>query len=260
MRPGLPVGLTRVLAGLGSALGELLRIGREMLAIPTQLWLAVAEIAGALVLAGWRSAVRIALYAYDRAIEALEWAQRRVPPAYGVIAVCVAAAVALAASQFVDYRGVTIGTPEYSEVQSVAPAPEIEHERTGEAHGWVGLPIAFAAIVITAIAAAGRWRAARLLVPLGLLAVAVALAVDRPRGLDEADVAVAYEGAEAMLIEGFWAQLAAGTVLICCGFLLAARLRPDAVRSRRREHSRSPRPDGSRVLADPPIETQGTNP
>ena len=39
---------------------ELLKLVREMLVIPAQLWLAAAEIAGAVVLAAWRRIVRAA--------------------------------------------------------------------------------------------------------------------------------------------------------------------------------------------------------
>src|SRR5690606_13933912 len=104
-------------------------------------------------------------------------------------------------------------------------APEVARERASAAHGPAIYAIAFIALAVTAVAIGGRWRLARLLTPLGLTAVAISLAVDAPRGLDEQRVALIYEGAEATLLAGFWAQLAAAAALACCGPLLAAHLR-----------------------------------
>lgn len=248
------------LVSVGSVLVELLRIGREMLRIPAQLWLAIAELAGAGVYSAWRVVARVGLGAYARATAALEWAQAHVRPAYGAIAVAVAAAAVLAASQLIDYRGVNVGAPAYSEVDAVAPAPEVDRARTGAAHGWVGLPLAALALAVVAIAVRGRWAAARLLVPIGLAAIAVGFAVDARKGLDEGEVAIAYQGAEAVLLEGFWAQLAAGAALCVAGPLLAARLRPRADRAARRPRPTVLGSSGRTRASSTPIESQGTNP
>ena len=69
--------------------------------------------------------------------------------------------------------------------------------------------------------------------------IAIALIVDVPKGLDEGAAAVAYEGAEASLLEGFWLQIAAGAVLIACGLLLPRYLRPRP----RRRRAAADRPD-----------------
>jgi hypothetical protein len=169
----------------------------------------------------------------DRAGIAVAWSERRVRPAHGVIAVSVVAGLALAASQLLDYRGVRIGALAYAEVETVAPAPEVDRERASAAHGGALYPVALAALAITVLATRGRWRLARLLVPLGLAAVAISLTIDLPRGLDEQRAALAYEGAEAVLLEGFWAQLAAGATLACCGPLLAVHLGASARAGRR---------------------------
>ena len=50
--------------------------------------------------------------------------------------------------------------------------------------------------------------------------------VDAPKGLDEGEAALAYEGASASLLEGFWLQIATGAVLIACGVMLPLYLRP----------------------------------
>jgi hypothetical protein len=207
---------------------ELLKLGREMLVIPAQLWLAMAEIAGIAVLFAWRRGVRpllAALLALTRA--AYRLALRHVTPARAVAAVCLAAIVALAASQWLDYRSVSVGTDAYSgDLEAVAPPPDVDRERAGDAHAWAMLPLAAAGVVALAVALTGRPRAAWLLCVLGIVAIAIAVAIDAPQGLDEGTAAVAYQGAEARLLEGFWVQIAAGAVLIAGGLLLPRYLRP----------------------------------
>ena len=214
--------LSRIAGGARSGGLELLKLGREMLVIPAQLWLALAEAIGFAVLVAWRRALRPVLALVLGSVRALyRLALRRVRPVHGVAAVTLVAIAVLAASQWVDYRGVRVGTGAYSEsVQSVAPAPEVARERTGEAHSWLILPLAAAALVVAVVAIRGRHRLARLLVPIGLAAIAIAVFVDAPKGLDEGSTAISYEGAEARLLEGFWLQIAAGAVLIACGLLL----------------------------------------
>jgi hypothetical protein len=260
MRWTVPPVVTRTVAGAGSTSAELLRVTREMLVIPGQIWLAIAEVGGVAVLAAWRVVVWIGLAAYGLAGAALRWAQAHVRPAYGVIAVCVAAAAALVGSQFVDYRGVSVGAPAYTEVETVAPAPQVDRESTGSAHSWAAIPVAIAALAATAVAARGRWRAARLLVPLGLAVVAISLAVDAPKGLDEGGATVAYMGVEAVLLEGFWAQLIAGAILACCGLLLASHLRLASDRAARRPAGRDRRAIRSRPVAQPPMGGETTSP
>lgn len=213
---------------------ELLKLGREMLVIPAQLWLAIAEIAGIAVLFAWRRValpLLFALLALTRA--AYRLALRHLTPARAVTAVCLVAIVALAASQWLDYRGVSVGTDAYSgDLEAVAPAPDVDRERAGEAHAWAMLPLALAGVVVLALALTGRAGAARLLIALGLATIVIAVAIDAPQGLDEGTAAVAYQGAEARLLEGFWVQIAAGAVLIACGLLLPRYLRPAPVGSR----------------------------
>jgi hypothetical protein len=261
--------LTTLLRGLVSVISEVLRIAREMLVIPAQLWLAIAEPAGAAVFAVWRRLlVPVAVTVASLARSALAWAQVQVTPARAALVVAVGAAVALAVSQFVDYRGISVGTPAYEDVQTVAPAPEVDRgrEQTGAAHAWVMLPLATAALVVIVLAARGRWRLARLLIPLGLIVIAVGVLVDRPAGLDEGGAATAYEGAEAVLLEGFWAQLAAGAALIASGPLLAARLRPQGapIAPRRRAWRRRGRSTdeaiGSSPVSGSPIGWEKSNP
>ena len=93
------------------------------------------------------------------------------------------------------------------------------------------LPLAVGALVALTVALSGRRRAAALLIPIGIAVIAIALIVDVPKGLDEGAASVAYEGASASLLEGFWIQLAAGVVLIGCGLLLPRYLRPTPARA-----------------------------
>ena len=218
--------LSPLVRGLRSVVGEGLGIAREMLVIPLQVWLAIAEPLGAAVLAVWRRlVVPVALTVAAVARRALEWAEAEVTPARAAVAIALAATGALVASQFFDYREISAGTPAYSDVENVAPAPSVGQDHTGTAHAWVMLPIAALALVVIVLATRGRWQLARLLVPLGLVVIAVAILVDVPAGLDEGAAATEYQGAEATLLEGFWAQVAAGATLILCGPLLAAHLR-----------------------------------
>ena len=189
--------LSKLIRTLVGGAIELLKLAREMLVIPGQLWLFVAEIAGAAVLRVWRGVlapVLRAAWSLIRTVFAL--AQRHVTPARAVAAVAIAAAVGLAASQWLDYRSVTVGNDAYSGgVEAVAPAPDIARDRTGEAHAWVMVPLAVAAIACVVVALLGRAKAARLLLPIGLVAIAIAIIVDAPKGLDEGAATVAYVGA-----------------------------------------------------------------
>jgi hypothetical protein len=261
--------LAPLLRGLLSIVSEALRIVREMLVIPAQLWLAIAEPAGAAVFAVWRRlVVPVAVAVTSVARRLYAWARVHVTPARAAVAVAVAAAVALAASQFADYRGISVGTPAYAGVEDVAPAPEVRggREQAGSAHAWVMLPIAALALVVIVLAARGRWRLARLLIPLGVIVLGVGILIDAPAGLDEGGAATAYEGAEAVLLEGFWAQLAAGAVLIVSGPLLAAHLRPEGTataprrRAWRRGARRADAGAGSSQVAQPPIGWEKPNP
>ena len=113
---------------------EVAKLAREMVVIPLQLWLAAAEVAGGVVLAAL-AAVRPARC--SRALGArsprpLRFAERRVTPARGVAAVGLVAIGALAASQWLDYRAISVGADAYSgAVGSVAPPPEVATDIAG---------------------------------------------------------------------------------------------------------------------------------
>lgn len=159
-----------------------------------------------------------------------------VRPAGAVATVAALAAVALGVSQFVDYRGVAVGAPSYEgEVGTVAPAPLTELRTTGSAHAYLLLPVALAALLLVGATLRGSWRLGRLIAALGAVGIAVSIAIDAPAGLDVGRAGIAYSGAEAKLIEGFWVQLSAAATLVLCGPLLGAyarRARPERGRPR----------------------------
>jgi len=149
-------------------------------------------------------------------------ARRHVTPQATVAFVGIAAAVGLAVSQFFDYHGVAVDAPNYAgEVGSVAPAPITGTETAGSAHLWVLIPIAAAAVVLVIATYRGHTRFAGAVALCGLLGLAVALAVDLPQGLDAGRPGLAFSGSEAVLLQGFWAEVACSAVLVLCGGLLA---------------------------------------
>lgn len=215
-----------VTTGAG-VVSELLAIAREMLRIAARLYMRAAEAAGRAALAAWRFVLPALQVGWRLTRRALRVAERELTPVRAALAVAVGVGVILIASQFADYHSVSIGTEQYQGVSAVAPAPEIDAEEAGSAHAWIGIPLGLAAIGVAAACAAGRHRRAWLLAPIGVLTIAVSLIVDVPKGLDEGDTAVAYEGAEAMLQGGFWAQLACGVLLLALAPILTALLRPN---------------------------------
>ncbi len=220
---------------------------RGLLAAALRVWIAAAERAGALVLSAWRRFLRPALLALAALTVALyRFLGRRVTPSGAVAAVCLVALIALAASQWLDYRVVTIGTDAYSgSIEVFAAAPELDRARAGDAHAWLMVPLALAGLVALLLVLTGRPRAARLLVAIGVAAIAISLIVDAPKGLDEGDTAVAYEGAAASLLEGFWLQIATGAVLIAGGLLLPRYLRLGHAPAPTAARSRTPRKPGA---------------
>ena len=130
--------------------------------------------------------------------------ERVVTPSRAVAAVVLSAAVLLGVSQFVDYRGVGIGVPLYEGIEAVAPPPQTDRQPAGSAHSYILLPVAVLALGAMAFALRGRWQLGRAISLLGVVGIVVSLLIDIPAGLDEGEAALGFEGAEAMLVEGFW--------------------------------------------------------
>jgi hypothetical protein len=222
-----------------SALADLVAIVREMLVWPARVWLGVAEVAGEFVLTAWEAAVLPLLELGLRVLRAaLRLGEREVTPARGLAVVALAATIALGASQFSDYRAVEVGAPSYRGLENVAPAPKVDPKSPRSAHGVAVFAIAIAALFVTVFAVGRNWRLARLLIVLGAAVILISLLVDAPEGLREGRAAITYEGAKAILLTGFWAQLFAAVALTVAGPLLAAQLRGERAGRRARPTGR----------------------
>jgi hypothetical protein len=210
LRPGFaPV--ARLLSAIAPFVtGSLLFAVRLVAAIPLLL-LTAAQAA-----IGW-SATR----GVDAALASGEVLQRVVTPFRTAAFVGVAAAVALGASQFADYRGVAIDASAYAgELGATAPVPILDKEAAGSAHLWILLPLAAVALCLVLVAYR-RPRLAAAVSICGVLGLAVAIAIDFPQGLDSGRAGIAFSGSEARLLEGFWAEVSASAALILSGALLA---------------------------------------
>jgi hypothetical protein len=242
-RQAAPGGFRAVVAGLVRDLKDLTANLRELVARPVELWLRAAEAAGDLVLGVWDIAVLPVVDAVASAMRrAVRLLERVATPARVLGLVALVAAVAMAGSQFADYRAVELDAPAYRGLQDVASAPRRDVETPLDAHGVAILAIAGAALLVTIFAVRRNRRLARLLVALGAGGIAVTLLIDLPQGLREGQVAVSYEGAKAVLLGAFWVQLSAAVTLAVVGPLLAVqpqgagapRPSPRARRRRRR--------------------------
>jgi hypothetical protein len=152
----------------------------------------------------------------------VEATRGHVNPRSTVAFVGVCAAVGLGVSQFFDYHGVAVDAPDYAgEIGAIAPVPITDRHTAGSAHLWILLPIAALAVILMVAAYRGRPRLAAGVAACGVIGIAVAVAIDLPQGLDVGTPGLAFNGTEARLLEGFWAEVACSAVLILCGGLLA---------------------------------------
>jgi hypothetical protein len=144
-------------------------------------------------------------------------------PQRGICLTIVGAAALLIAAQFVDYRAVEVGQQGYAGLPA-ADAPTVGAETAGQAHGYLLVPVALLAAALAVVALLNERRSGlgRIVVALGLLSLAVALLVDLPAGLDTGAEASRFAGAEAVLYDGFYAQIAAAAGLMLGGLLLVA--------------------------------------
>jgi hypothetical protein len=190
-----------------------------------------------------RSAIRwIAPRVSDGAIAFALALDRYVTPIGTVAFVGAAAAVALGASQFANYHGVAVDAPDYAgEIGGIAPVPITGTETAGSAHLWLLLPVAAVALVLVIAASRGRPRLAGGVAVCGVLGIAVALAVDLPQGLHAGRPGLAFNGSQAVLLQGFWAEIASSAVLILCAGLIAHYSRDVIAEQRRRRGRRSVR-------------------
>jgi hypothetical protein len=145
-------------------------------------------------------------------------------PHRAIAAVTVATGACLIASQFLDYRAVEIGQPGYAGLANVAHPPTVDVRTAGDAHSYLLVPLGLITIALGARAAGRERRRLGLAVAaLGLAAIAVILLIDLPNGLDEGAQTSRFAGAEAVLEDGFYAELAAASGLVLAGLLYYAR-------------------------------------
>lgn len=223
-RPRRPAERRGAIVRVGYDLGA---IAVELVAIPARAWMRVAERVGGVVLAAARAAWPPLVALWRLAGAGVDRASRIVTPARMMVVVTLSAALALAGSQFVDYRAVQVGQPQYRAVESVAAAPAVASQDPRAAHGDWLIAIAIVSIVVLAISYGHRWRLARLLALIGAAVVAVAVLHDHSVGLRAGQAGIDYQGARPVLLGGYWAEIAAGGVLALCGPLLAFHVRRD---------------------------------
>jgi hypothetical protein len=144
--------------------------------------------------------------------------QRALGAAIAAVGVC------LVVSQFIDYHAVEIGQPGYAGLADVARPPAVDVRTAGDAHSYLLVPLGLVAMALGLLAAVRDRRRLGLAVgALGLVAVAVILLVDLPSGLDAGAQTSRFAGAEAVLEDGFYAELAAASGLVLAGLLYYAR-------------------------------------
>lgn len=149
---------------------------------------------------------------------------RVITPARAAAAVLIAAGALLVASQFIDYRAVEIGQPGYVNLPQVAQAPTEAVRTAGDAHAYLLVPLGILAMALGVLALRRERRNLGLLVALlGLLSLAVILAIDLPHGLDVGSKSSQFAGTSAVLEDGFYAELAAAGGLLFAGLLYYAR-------------------------------------
>ncbi len=168
-------------------------------------------------------------------------------PQRAICLAIVAAAACLLVAQFVDYRAVEVGQPGYAGLLA-AKAPAVGAENAGSAHAYLLVPLAAlaAALALVAIANERRRGLGRVVFALGLLALATILLVDLPAGLDAGAAASRFAGAEAVLYDGFYAEIAAAVGLMLGGALLTNAHKVPTRRGCRRRKSSMTRMQGGR--------------
>jgi hypothetical protein len=170
------------------------------------------------------AAERAIRWACARLVRPATALSRAVTPARAAAAVLVAAGICLVVSQFVDYRGVEIGRPGYAGLPQVAKPPTEAVRTAGEAHAYLLVPLGGLGALLGVLAFVRERRRLGLLVTgLGLVALAVILLVDLPAGLDVGRQSSRFAGANAVLEDGFFAELAAAGGMVLAGLLYYAR-------------------------------------
>ncbi|MBK5234015.1 MAG: hypothetical protein JJE13_13685 [Thermoleophilia bacterium] len=179
------------------------------------------------------------LKALGRVLLALD---RVVTTRRGLIVIALAAGGLLVVSQFLDFRAIEVGQPGYVDVQEITRAPRLEAETPLDNHSLLLVVAGVLAVLAAAGAALTRKRVTGLVLALaGAVALAIALLIDLPAGLDTADAELAFSGVKGVLLSGFWLEVGAGAVLLVSGIgLVLDAPAPKRARTRQRHTVNSP--------------------
>jgi hypothetical protein len=174
-----------------------------------------------------------------RLLRVAAWAQRMATRASAILtpqrAICLtilASAACLIAAQFVEYRAVEIGQAGYAGLPAANP-PTVGAETAGQASAYLLIPVGLlaAALALAVLRNSRRQGLGRVVFLLGLVSLAVILLVDLPAGLDVGAEASRFSGAEAVLYDGFYAQIAAAAGLMLGGLLISRARKPSLART-----------------------------
>ena len=202
---------------------------------------------------------RRALAGLGRAVVALD---RVITPGRALILIAALAAILLGVSQFKGLGQIEIGQSGYAGFEDLARAPAIDHTTPAGVHTKILVPIAavaFAAVIVILLGSIAstakrfsslRRLAAMVLVAIGILTLVVALLIDLPDAKDTTEASLAYSGVVAVLLSGFWLELAAGAALTVSGIALLFQPAANRAREPRPERSKSSR-EGSRADDSP---------
>lgn len=178
---------------------------------------------------------------------AVRAADRVLTPHRALLVVAAAAAILLVIAQFKGLGAIEIGQPGYAGIEDLARAPTIDHTTPAGVHTRIMVPVAVTALLAVIVIALGslrsqarrfsRWRrlASMVLITVGLLSLVVTLLIDLPRAMDTTDAELAYAEVSAVLLSGFWLELASGAALAITGFALLFEPSTNRVRRRQRE-------------------------
>jgi len=213
-------GLEAVYPPLHGLLAWLLPQGQRLASVFGPPLLAAAAIFFGLLAGGERLLRRLAAAAGRAATTA----SRALTPARAIGCTIVAVGICLVVSQFVDYRGVEIGQASYAGLPEVAAPPTVDVRTAGQAHAYLLVPLGLVAAALGLLGIVrDRRRLGLAVAALGVLALAVILLVDLPKGLDVGSQSSRFAGASAVLQKGFFAELAAAAGLVLSGLLYYAR-------------------------------------
>ncbi len=205
---------------LQRAWGPLVAVARTARAVAVRLLRRLRPL-GALLFRGLGRLERLLLRGAALGRRAATRASAVLTPWRAICLAILAAAGCLVAAQFVDYRAVEVGQPGYAGLPA-ASAPTVGAETAGQAHAYLLVPVGLlaAALALAALRNERRRGLGRVVFALGLLSLAVALLVDLPAGRDVGAEAARFSGARAVLYDGFYAEIAAAAGLMLGGMLL----------------------------------------